>query len=88
MSEKTKTEDGRPETGKKLSKTGLLPCPFCGSTDLTGISIPQMDEEASADLDKPQAACFVQCEHCYGNGPVRRTLKEARALWQTRSKEF
>lgn len=72
---------------EKLSKTGLLPCPFCGSIHLSGIAIPEMNEDASTEPEKVQAACFVQCDECYSNGPVRKTLKEARVSWQIRAEE-
>ncbi|MBO6572113.1 MAG: hypothetical protein JJ958_06660 [Balneola sp.] len=70
------------EQVKKVSKTGLLPCPFCGSIELSGITIPV----PRAD-EKEKKFHFIQCEHCFCTGPNRFEMKEARHLWQTRAEE-
>lgn len=77
----------RQKADGRRSKTGLLPCPFCGSVRLSGLAIPEMNEEAVSDPDAEQAACFIQCEDCNCTGPARKTFKQARALWQTRAQE-
>lgn len=51
-----------------------LPCPFCGSEELSYLSL---------------FACEVQCnnESCLTEGPKRDTLEEAIEAWNARSGE-
>lgn len=55
-----------------LTMVGNLPCPFCGSTNLSKMT-PR----------KETAGSWVLCEACGATGPVGRTECEAR--WNARA---
>jgi hypothetical protein len=54
----------------KRSKTGLLPCPFCGCVKLTMVSLPKRGKKPSFRL--------LQCDDCGATGPLRKILLKSR----------
>jgi len=67
--------------GQKLSKTGLLPCPFCGSIELSGITI---------DNEGEKIPITISCNECGATGPTLKggTMKAIRTAWQIRAKQM
>lgn len=61
---------------RKRSKTGLMPCPFCGSTNLFRILYKNQEK---GDL------VFIQCDDCHTCGPSCSNEEEARMRWDTRA---
>lgn len=59
---------------RQRSPTGLLPCPFCGSVDLSGV-------ESGTETKR---IYFVECNVCNCIGPVVENKNQARVLWDTR----
>lgn len=61
----------------------LLPCPFCGSTSVAHIIVPQYERP---DLPDPS---WVQCNDCgaevHNDGIDRDRYKSVRDLWNTRT---
>jgi hypothetical protein len=62
------------------SKTGLLPCPFCGSVDLDAISYEGKDGDG-------RKMAFIQCCGCHSTGPVVEEMAAARGLWDIRAEK-
>jgi len=63
-----------------LSKTGLLPCPFCGQTKLSLMNVKHPDDD--------QRIYFIQCDSCGATAaPCSSSESAARVSWQMRSKE-
>lgn len=58
-----------------LTMLGNLPCPFCGSTNLSRITYTGKGE---ADHT------FIQCERCLAAGPSRITA-DSEAAWNARA---
>lgn len=61
----------------RLSKTGLRPCPFCGSADLALIT-----------YGTEQKPLLIQCNGCGAAGPTQgqgQTDEQLRALWDVRA---
>lgn len=66
-----------PDQLQMLSVTGLLPCPFCRSVQLSHISI-------RATEDQPKRPLCVQCDTCGASGPMAASEDQQRALWGVR----
>lgn len=58
------------------SKTGLRPCPFCGSASLTLVT------HRVGDGNLP---LLISCSDCGSSGPLGKTEVELRVLWDTRA---
>ncbi|MEH6564609.1 MAG: Lar family restriction alleviation protein [Halopseudomonas sp.] len=61
-----------------LSVTGLLPCPFCGSTELEHVIKKETEEQ-------PEKFLFIQCCNCGATGPHLGSKDQHRALWDVRA---
>lgn len=59
------------------SSTGLLPCPFCGSVDLSMLTYSKTE-------DKPQVQ-YLQCNCCLCTGPWAETESQVRVRWDVRA---
>jgi len=55
----------------------ILPCPFCGESDLLQIE--------TLSKTKEERLCKVICYRCDSNGPIGLTREEARLLWNHRT---
>lgn len=66
-----------PKQLQMLSATGLLPCPFCNSVELSHVAKRAEDSE-------PQRFLFLQCEACGATGPHGESKEQQRALWGVR----
>lgn len=66
-----------PKQLQMLSATGLLPCPFCKSVQLSHVAKQATEEE-------PQRFLFLQCEACGATGPHGESREQQRALWGVR----
>ena len=61
---------------QRKSKTGLSPCPFCGSIELSAI------------IHKPDNRVIcIQCNLCRATGPHDETEETIRTLWDTRCEQ-
>lgn len=56
------------------SRTGRLPCPFCGSVDLSLVLY---------GVDKKPL--LIKCNKCGASGPLGETIEQLDALWDVRS---
>ncbi len=64
---------------KRLSKTGLRPCPFCAGVELTMITVPKMKARPEFRL--------LQCDACGATGPTTENSSEisVRLKWDMRA---
>lgn len=60
-----------------FSVTGLLPCPFCRSVDLSSVSI-LLD-------DGTRKTILIECNACGATGPISESMDQLRALWNVRA---
>ena len=76
----------------KGSESELMPCPFCGSTDLlqTDKMENELSDEATETLsltgeeDVPPEEWFVVCGRCGAMGPMSPSGHEAQTAWNRR----
>ena len=59
-----------------FSATGLIPCPFCGSVELSRVQYRFESGEITP--------LMFQCEGCAATGPVAETEEELRSKWDAR----
>lgn len=62
-------------TRKRGLAEPMLPCPFCGSAEVLGVSCHRADGEADS----------FQCANCGASTDAYRDEREARKWWNTRS---
>ena len=54
-----------------MTKSALLPCPFCGGSDLRVVGVTADDYEGYQ----------MECLTCHADGPVKSTEAKARVAW-------
>lgn len=59
----------------RRSFTGRLPCPFCGSIELSMVTVGEQ-----------RTPLLLQCNHCGSTGPQADTETRLGALWDVRAK--
>ena len=78
---------------KKSGDAALMPCPFCGATELlqTDRMVQEYSEAAAESLahdgldGEPEDEWFVVCGDCGAMGPTKPSAEAAQAAWNRRA---